>query len=371
MNRNMYGAMKTNYKSLILVISLLFASSGSISAAPGDLDPTFGNGGKRTDWAGYASGVAIQPDGKIVVVGDACCSPPVDFRVARYNPDGCPDTTFGGGTGRVTTDFNGYHDVSENVVLQPDGKIIVAGWAVSQSSGSFAVVSLAVVRYNPDGSLDTTFGGGSGKVLTPLDYFGLGHTDVAIQPDGKILVVLFQFDLNDNDYGLLIRYNADGSPDTSFGMGGSDWLPTGSVYSQLPIGSVTVQPGNGKIVVNEGYRDHSPGIARYNSDGSLDTGFGSGGRVALPNFELSSLAIDSAGKIVAAGGFVSGPPLRRVRPCPLQCGRFARFVIRRRRHRHYTKPTMGQFDRDSVRWQDRCCGLRSWSGQLRPCACPL
>ena len=118
MKRNMYGAMNLNYKSLILAISLLFALSASISAAPGDLDPTFGNGGKRTDWAGYASEVAIQPDGKIVVVGDACCSlAGVDFRVARYNPDGSPDTTFGGGTGRVTTDFNGENDASSSVVL--------------------------------------------------------------------------------------------------------------------------------------------------------------------------------------------------------------------------------------------------------------
>ena len=98
--------MNANYKSTILAISLFFVLSASISAAPGDLDPTFGNGGKRTDWAGYASRVAIQPDGKLVVVGDACCSPHVDFRFARYNPDGSPDTTFCGGTGRVTTDFN-------------------------------------------------------------------------------------------------------------------------------------------------------------------------------------------------------------------------------------------------------------------------
>lgn len=294
--------MNTNYKSIVLATSLFFALATSISAAPGDLDPTFGNGGKRTDWTGYASGVAIQPDGKIVVVGDynRCCSADIDFRVARYNPDSSPDTTFGGGTGRVTTDFNGYDDASENVVLQADGKIIVAGWTVLQSSG----VSLAVARYNPDGSLDTTFGGGSGKAQTPVD-FAAGWTDVAIQPDGKILVALFQFDLNGNDYGLLIRYNADGSPDTSFGMGGSVF-GTGSVYSQLPIGSVSVQPADGKIVVSEGYFRNSPGIARFNTNGSLDTGFGSGGRVALPNFELSSLAIDSAGKIVAAGLSVTG-----------------------------------------------------------------
>src|ERR1051325_4639214 len=293
--------MNRNWKSIILVISSFFALSASISAAPGDLDPTFGNGGKRTDWAGFASGVVIQPDGKIVVAGDPslCCRDDIDFRVARYNPDGSPDTTFGGGTGRVTTDFNGNHDVSENVVLQPDGKIIVAGWAVRQ--GSFNnEVSLAVARYNSDGSLDTTFGGGSGKIQTPLDYFAAGGTDVALQSDGKILVVLAQYDLNENDYGLLVRYNADGSPDSSFGMGGS-------VFSQLPMSSVTVQPADGKIVVNEGYWYHSPGIARFNTNGSLDTGFGSGGSVTVPaGLGFTSLAIDPAGKIVAAGGSVTG-----------------------------------------------------------------
>src|ERR1051325_738093 len=123
--------MNRTFKLILLAIGLSFALAASISAA-GDLDPTFGNGGKRTDWAGFASGVVIQPDGKIVVVGDPslCCRDDIDFRVARYNPDGSPDTTFGGGTGRVTTDFNGNHDVSENVVLQPDGKIIVAGWTI-------------------------------------------------------------------------------------------------------------------------------------------------------------------------------------------------------------------------------------------------
>ena len=274
---------------ILALLALLFVGAKTITAAPGDLDPTFGNGGKRTDWAGYAREVAIQPDGKIVVVGDACCSlAGVDFRVARYNPDGSPDTTFGGGTGRVTTDFNGGNDVSLSLVLQPDGKIIVAGWAVLPSlAGDFG---LAVVRYNPDGSLDTTFGGGSGKVLIPLSFDFVSGIDVAIQPNGRILVVFSQVD---NEYGTLIRYNADGSLDTSFGMGG---------YVDSPIGSVTVQPADGKIVVTD-----ADGVARFNTNGSLDTGFGSGGRVTLPaGFKFSSLAIDSAGKIVAAGGSGSG-----------------------------------------------------------------
>src|SRR5262249_35726058 len=210
------------YKPIILAISLLFALSASVSAAPGDLDPSFGNGGKLTDWSGSANEVAIQQDGKIVIVGGGSIPlgvPFYDFQVARYNPDGTPDTTFGSGTGRVTTDFDGNYDVSLSVVIQPDGKIVVAGF--SDSSGSKG--SLALARYNPDGSLDTTFGGGSGKVLTETPNWPGHVADVALQPDGKILGVIGQVDVDGNDDidGLMVRYNADGSLDNSFGTGGS------------------------------------------------------------------------------------------------------------------------------------------------------
>ncbi len=287
--------MNRNWKSIILVISSFLALSTSISAAPGDLDPTFGNGGKLTDWEGSDSaiGVAIQQDGKILVVGTGYFVR--DFRVARYNPDGTLDTTFGGGTGRVTTDFDGTHDVALSVVIQPDGKIVVAG--VSLSSGNLG--RLALVRYNPDGSLDITFGGGSGKVFTEPPGWP-GHTvDVALQPDGKILAVIGHVDFDDNyDIdGLLVRYNPDGSLDTSFGNGGS-------VLTAYNLASVTLQPADGKIIVHGFW---SSPIARFKTDGSPDTGFGSGGTVTIPAAEfLDSIAIDSAGKIVTAGSTRTG-----------------------------------------------------------------
>jgi uncharacterized delta-60 repeat protein len=133
-------------------------------AASGDLDATFGTGGKvTTDFAGgtdEAHGVVIQPlDGKIVAAGEAKTSYGEDFALARYSPNGTLDTTFGTG-GLVTTDFNGRDDVAFAVALQSDGKIVAAGQAQSSYGQAFALA-----RYNPDGTLDATFGRG-GKVTT-------------------------------------------------------------------------------------------------------------------------------------------------------------------------------------------------------------
>ena len=274
-----------------MFVTLLLCTATTMTAAPGDLDPTFGVGGKLTDWEGAATRVAIQHDGKIVIVGGSTIQlggAYYDFQVARYNPDGTPDTTFGGGTGRVTTDFDGNFEHSARVVIQPDGKIVVAGVSNGNRTG------LALARYNPNGSLDTTFGGGSGKVLTETPNWPGHVVDVALQPDGKILGVIGQvdFDGNDDIDGLLVRYNADGSLDTSFGNGGS-------VLTEYELASVAVQPADGKIVTRGFWRRL---IARFNTDGSPDTGFGSGGTVTIPTVGwLLSIAIDSTGKIVAAG----------------------------------------------------------------------
>src|SRR5687767_5219095 len=115
--------MNTNYKSIYLAIVLLLVVPTSISAAPGDLDPTFGVGGKVIV-SGYGSyDVAIQPDGKIVTVGSAAGgSEGPQIAVARYNTNGSLDTTFGG-TGRVFID---HYQIAIDVAIQPDGKIVVA-----------------------------------------------------------------------------------------------------------------------------------------------------------------------------------------------------------------------------------------------------
>ena len=170
------------------IVLTSFISSQMARATDGDLDPTFGTGGmvmtdlnRSTD---LANAMAIQSDGKLVVVGQTYKNNDYsdeDFAVARYNTDGTLDTTFGAG-GRVRTDFPGLAAVPSSVVIQPDGKIVVAGGAFPLFTflGDFKVV-----RYNPNGSLDRSFG--SGGIVTTTFPEGSYAFDVALQPDGKII----------------------------------------------------------------------------------------------------------------------------------------------------------------------------------------
>jgi uncharacterized delta-60 repeat protein len=176
--------------------------------ANGDLDQTFGTGGKvTTDLSGRedeARGVAIQPDGKIVVVGLSEGSD-LDFAVARYNPDGTLDVTFGN-EGAVITDFGGNRDVASAVVIQPDGKILVVGTASIGLNLDFALA-----RYNPDGSIDTTFGI-DGKATTDFGGRGARASVLSIQADGSIVVAGTTGTASFRDFALA-RYTHDGTLD--------------------------------------------------------------------------------------------------------------------------------------------------------------
>jgi len=274
---------------------------------PGDLDPSFGSGGKvTTDFAtgdDDALALALQPDGKVIAVGGAGGAN--DFALARYNTDGSLDTSFGTG-GKVTTDFSGGSGASA-VALQPDGRLVVAGDADIPGVG----LNFALARYNPDGSLDLGFGNG-GKVTTD---FGTGFNvaySLALQPDGKILAG-GQADIPGVGANFaLARYNPDGSLDLGFGNGGKVTTDfAGSVVYSLALQS------DGKILAG-GQTGSSVGfpppldaaLARYNPDGSLDSGFGSGGKVTTDfgtGFDAAySLALQPDGKIVVAG--VGGVP---------------------------------------------------------------
>jgi uncharacterized delta-60 repeat protein len=232
--------MNTNYKSIILAISLFLALSASILAAPGDLDLSFGKGGIVFTGSGnnpsldIAQEMAIQPDGKIVVVGDGALSGNTswDFAVARYNTDGSLDTSFGG-TGIVITPVSNSNDSAYSVAIQADGKIIVIG----NGGGNWTVV-----RYNPNGSLDTSFGG-TGIVITVLSAFENYAYSVAVQLDGKIVVVGTSDNPGTYDFAV-VRYNADGSLDASFGNGGIVFTQTGGSSAAY---SVAIR-ADGKIV---------------------------------------------------------------------------------------------------------------------------
>ena len=273
-----------------------FGSSGA-------LDASFGSGGQvRIDFTSgsdYAHGVAIQADGKIVVVGQSGSSPgnPKDtkFALARLNSDGTLDASFGV-VGKVMTDFTSGYDYAAGVAVQTDGKIIVVG---STGSGQFALA-----RYNSDGTLDASFGAG-GKVMTGFTPRGDGAYGVAIQADGRIVVV----GTTGSGKFALARYNSDGTLDASFGVKGK--VMTGFTSGPDTARGVAIQ-ADGKIVVvgedgsgNLVRSDTKFALARYNSDGTLDGSFGGGGKVTTDftpwGDGASGVAIQADGRIVVVG----------------------------------------------------------------------
>jgi uncharacterized delta-60 repeat protein len=358
----------------ILGLALVLASAPAAHSAPGDLDTTFGGDGivrtnlTRAEDDGYA--VAIQADGKIVVAGEAGVGGRNPrFAIVRYEADGSLDPTFGGGDGIVTIDFSRYDDFPFAVRIQPDGKIVLAGAAAYSGPDS----RFALARLTPDGSLDPTFGG-DGKVVTNVTPSYDWANGMALQPNGKIVVVGSLSAGSTNGKIGVLRYRSDGSLDPTFGKNGivrADPTPTyddgmavgveadgqivvaggagfagpnerfvmlafehngtldptfggdGMVKTDLTPGSdipfgLAIQ-SDGEIVVAGGAAmdaaDPMFGLARYNRDGSLDPGLDSDGTV-LTNFTpfsdgAYSVAIDSNGRIVAAGTAGNGGPAPR------------------------------------------------------------
>lgn len=292
---------------MLIVVTLFVRTPTSIAAADGDLDSTFGAGGKVvTDFFGRsnsANAIALQSDGKIVVTGDVLSATgPPDIGVARYNIDGTLDTAFGTG-GRVTTDFAGRSDVGTAITVQPDGKILVAGGAdLGVSNFDFALV-----RYNVDGSLDSTFGSG-GKVTTDFNGGLDAASAIALQGNGRI--VLAGFATAGDAHMALARYNTNGGLDTTFGAGGK---VTTNINGTRDFASAVAIQSDGKIVAGGSTVDPifsfvTFALARYNADGSLDSTFGSGGKVTTKvvfgdgeDDEISGLTIQPDGRILAAG----------------------------------------------------------------------
>ena len=294
-------AIQADGKIIVAGARFSFTSGGSDFALArynpdGSLDSSFGAGGKvvtdlqnlqRTD---YASGLAIQADGKIVAIGSIFAGGPGrnwDFAIARYNSNGSLDTSFGG-VGFVTTSFTSEFDVAQAGLIQPDGKIVVAGVA---NASSPSTQDFALARYNPDGSLDGSFGVG-GKVETQ-DPAAAGAWGVAIQPDGKLIAA----------GGIVARYNPDGSLDPSFGANGKVALAGNSVAR-----IVLLQPDR-KLVIAGAFSAPASNdflVARLNPNGSVDTTFGEAGQTRT-DFQSNSddivyaAALQPDRRLVAAG----------------------------------------------------------------------
>ena len=284
--------------------------------ADGSVDTHFGtNGSVLTsfgDGSIQAVGVAIQADGRIVVAGTLTNGEFVqEIVLARYNKDGSLDRSFGVG-GEVVTEFgDDTSATAAGLAVDPNGRIVVAGTVSGFDSSDNFFQDFAVVRYNANGSLDATFGTG-GEVLTGFgDEVAATAAGVAIYPGGKIVVAgsISDPDTFNNDFAVA-RYNANGNLDATFGTGGEVTTSFGPDTSDTAVG-VAVQ-ADGKIVVAGTDQDFDTdfidefGLARYNANGSLDATFGSGGLVAN-NFGpdtsafAAGLAIQPDGRIVVTG----------------------------------------------------------------------
>ncbi len=245
----------------------------------------------------YANGVAIQEDGKIVVAGNTILNnaPYDDYVVVRYNSDGTLDQSFHSG-GIVKTNIS-RTDKGRSVAIQPDGKIVVAGYSYSGTTYDFSMV-----RYFSDGSLDTAGFGDKGKVMTDITQdndYGMG---MALQTNGKIIVVGTA-----NRKLAIVRYNQDGSVDTDFGSGGATLisLENGLVGNDE---SVTIQPDN-KIVVSCSYYNQDGlskiAVVRCDTTGAPDTEWGTDGIVKTSigdsDDESSGIALQTDGKVLVSG----------------------------------------------------------------------
>jgi uncharacterized delta-60 repeat protein len=329
----------------------------------GSLDPTFGRGGEVVTTVGHAAnGVALQPDGKLVVVGSTTVSPgptrpDVDaVLVARFNPDGSLDATFGKG-GVVVTQLApmGGSSAAEAVALQPGGTIVVGGTMGVPYADFFAIDTGFLLAVNPDGS---TLGGANpagpvnalaiqpdGRILAatqpgsipyspaktpdlvrytpnyqPDPTFGHngtatngGGNGLALQPDGRILVA----GIHPAGGFTVARYNVNGNPDTTFGTAGrvsTAFSPGGDARAVAVL--------RDGIIVAAGTNFADFALAAYNPNGTPDTAFGSGGTVMTSFFsgaDASALLVQPDGKLVAAGTAALAPTgvaFALARSCP-------------------------------------------------------
>jgi uncharacterized delta-60 repeat protein len=286
---------------LAAVVLTLPLTPAPAAAAPGDLDPSFGSGGRVSldlDSGDFGFGGALAPDGDVLIVGDTDWPADRAPGVARFTLGGAPDPAFGGGSGFVTVNPSpAAPDFIENVQLQPDGKIVVGG-SFDGSAG--------ILRYGADGLPDAGFDG-DGIVKT-----GFGHPQraggIQLLPAGRIL----WFGRGDYPGGAqnldLVRYQANGSVDMTFGAGGlvSHSLRPGANLEQYH--AVLRQPDGRILVGGEIFRPATGAedwvIVRVHPNGALDSSFDGDGSLVM-HFSgsdyLHDLALQANGRIVAVG----------------------------------------------------------------------
>ncbi len=271
----------------------LFCLSG-FAASPGSLDPSFGLAGQSvpispTSFQQFFTDMAVLDDGRIVAV----LRSGVDFATIRCKSDGSLDNTFGT-NGIVLTDLGTTNDDGINVAIQSDGKIVV----LAENSGNL----LTVLRFNFNGSLDTTFDTDGKKPLGVANGSGL-----AIKSDGKIVVSASSSDF------ILVQLNPDGSFDTTFD---GDGIVTTNIDVSDESRDVALQSDGKIVVVGTVASSSKSAIVRYNVNGSLDTTF-SGDGILINDFFtdtsqefLDSLAINPVNNSVVVVGEANGTKMQ-------------------------------------------------------------
>jgi uncharacterized delta-60 repeat protein len=295
----------TSQRLSVFALAILMSAATYAAAQAGTLDPTFGTNG-IVSASMHVSAVAIQSDGKIVLAGSAVSNSQLFDTLLRLNTNGSFDTTFGtAGFAYLTPPTAGSAPLGFfALAIQPNGEIITAGATQSFQSGYVNFVQVARVESN--GTLDTSFGTGgfttsTAILFTPYDVSAAQAVALALQKNGSILVASSYFN-------LMARFTGSGQLDTTFGTAGLVNLANpGPNFTTAPT-QIAVQ-SNGKILVASGSiapvaQVQAGTISRYNTNGSLDTTFGSSGSTASIA-SASALLVQTNGDIVIAGSLTS------------------------------------------------------------------
>lgn len=310
MNLLNFRFFKAMFNIAILITCFVILNTQIL--AVGVLDTNFGNGGRiAVDFGGFtipSPAAAVDSNDKILVLASVQLPGQtyLDVAVARLNKDGSLDTTFGTG-GRAITKVSAGEDFANAIALQPDGKIIVVGQA--EPTRQTLISDFFIVRYNTDGSLDTGFGN-NGILLIDRSETDVLY-DVAVQPDGKIVVV--GTTTANGGEGAILRFNPNGSPDASFGTGGAFYLPTPATTIRVVAGFHKINLlADGRILVG-GFFQTQPQtvgifsliLALFDNTGKLVDNFGNQG-ITRYNGTISPPRLDIAvlpdGQILAVAG---------------------------------------------------------------------
>jgi uncharacterized delta-60 repeat protein len=292
------------------VFELSSATNILPSASIGKLDPTFGVGGVASHDVGFTStaGELVLTNGQTVIAGIIGSPGSEEFGLTRYNADGSLDTSFGT-AGVASVSFQGTNDTPSSVALLSSGQILVAGSSTVAGGGS----EFAIALFDANGALDTTFGNGTGKVLTS---FAAGSTDIAnavvTGVGGEFFVVGSSTSSATGEDFAIAAYNANGTPATGFASSGRELV---DLHGGNDSANAAVVQPNGELVVAGSTENPSTGVtsialARLLSDGAPDSHFGTKGLIVTNlrgvDDEGTSVALAPKGLIVVGGESATG-----------------------------------------------------------------